>query len=380
MKKHERSSRPGPLPIVFPVVCVKTKTYRTRYDTGIGLRKIENPTSRDIADLAGVSQATVSRALRNSPLVREETRRKIRDIARELNYFVNRNAAGLRTQQSNTIALLLFNETGGEDAQINPFFLSMLGYVTRCAADLGYDVLVSLQQASDDWHIEYQASNRADGIILLGYGDYLKYREKLTALANAHTRFMIWGPIMKDQPGHSIGCDNVNGGYQATRHLIRLGRKRIAFLGDASQRSPEQADRYFGYRKALQGGGIDIHDELKAYADNRESLGYSAVCSLLDDGKNFDAVFATTDVIAIGALRALQDRGIDVPGAVSVVGFDDMPLASHVTPALTTVRQNIREASEGLVHSIVDLIEGRAVKSTLMAPKLIVRESCGHNR
>ena len=96
--------------------------------------KLENPTSRDIADLAGVSQATVSRALRNSPLVRPETRRRIQEIAKELNYFVNRNAAGLRTHQSNTIALLVFDETEGEDAQINPFFLSMLGYITRAAA------------------------------------------------------------------------------------------------------------------------------------------------------------------------------------------------------------------------------------------------------
>ena len=132
--------------------------------------KVENPTSRDIADLAGVSQATVSRALRNSPLVRQETRERIQEIARELNYFVNRNAAGLRTHQSNTIALLLFDETEGADAQINPFFLSMIGYITRSAASMGYDVLVSLQQLTDDWHVEYQASHRADGIILLGSG------------------------------------------------------------------------------------------------------------------------------------------------------------------------------------------------------------------
>ena len=155
--------------------------------------KIENPTSRDIADIAGVSQATVSRALRDSPLVRQETRERIQQIARDLNYFVNRNAAGLRTHQSRTIALLLFDETEGENAEINPFFLSMLGYITRCAAGLGFDVLVSLQQLHDDWHVEYQASNRADGLILLGYGDYVTYREKLAALADANTRFMIWG-------------------------------------------------------------------------------------------------------------------------------------------------------------------------------------------
>jgi len=208
--------------------------------------KVENPTSRDIAELAGVSQATVSRALRNSPLVREETRNRVQQIARELNYFVNRNAAGLRTHQSNSIALLLFDETGGEDAQINPFFLSMLGYITRAAARLGYDVLISMQQLTDDWHVEYQASNRADGLILLGYGDYITYREKLAALARANTRFMIWGPRIKDQPGHSIGCDNTNGGFQATQHLLSSGRRKIAFLGNTSRRCPEIAARYEG--------------------------------------------------------------------------------------------------------------------------------------
>jgi len=339
--------------------------------------KLDNPTSRDIADLAGVSQATVSRALRNSPLVRPETRARIQEIAKELNYFVNRNAAGLRTHHSNTIALLLFDETGGKDTEINPFFLSMLGYITRCAAGLGYDVLVSLQQLTDDWHMEYQASNRADGLILLGYGDYVTYREKITALANANTRFMIWGPIIKDQPGHTFGCDNINGGYQATRHLIRLGCKHIAFLGDTSRRNPEQADRHQGYRKALHSGGLDIHENLNVSADNREDLGYAAAEDLLAGDKSFDAIFAATDVIALGAMRALKDHGLRIPGDVSIVGFDDLPLASQVTPKLTTVQQNISEASEGLVRSIVSLIEGDPVESTLIAPRLIVRESCG---
>ena len=339
--------------------------------------KVGNPTSRDIADLAGVSQATVSRALRNSPLVREETRSRIQQIARDLNYFVNRNAAGLRTHQSNTIALLLFDETGGEESQINPFFLSMLGYITRSAASFGYDVLISMQQLSDDWHIEYQASHRADGLILLGYGDYITYREKLAALARANTRFTIWGPTVNEQPGHSIGCDNVNGGFQATRHLLDAGRKKIAFLGNTTRRCPEFAARYEGYLEAHADTGLMSSAELKADCDNLDKHGYRAIEQLLASGAEFDAVFAVTDAVAIGAMRALQDNGFAVPEDVAVVGFDDMPLAAHVTPALTTVRQDIRQASEGLVASIVGLIERKPVESTLMAPRLIVRDSCG---
>lgn len=339
--------------------------------------RVENPTSRDIAEIAGVSQATVSRALRNSPLVRPETRERIQQIARELNYYVNRNAAGLRTHQSNTIALLLFDETDGTDKKSNMFFWSMLDRITRSAAALDYDVLVSLQQLTDEWHIEYQASHRADGLILLGYGDYEVYREKLDALAAANTRFIIWGPPVADEVGRSFGCDNESGGYQATRHLLAQGRERIAYIGRKEHRSPEHAGRYAGYARALTEAGLGPDADLRVPADNSETLGYEAVRELLAREKPFDGIFGVTDLIAIGAMRALQDAGLKVPSDVAVVGFDDMPLAAYVSPALTTVQQNPREAAEGLVHGIVGLIEGRPVESTLMEPRLVVRESCG---
>lgn len=339
--------------------------------------KVLNPTSRDIADLAGVSQATVSRALRNSPLVRQETRDRIQQIARELNYFVNRNAAGLRTHQSKTIALLLFDETRNTDQRMNLFLMSFLDNITRVAARHGYDVLLSLQQLTNDWHIEYQASHRADGLILLGYGDYLEYREKLAALARANTHFIIWGPIVKDQPGHSFGCDNEYGGFQAIKHLLQLGRRNIAFVGNTSRGSPEHASRYTGYVRALKEAGITPNEDLCCGADNSEVLGYQATQQLLETNVVFDAIFAVTDLIAIGAMRAIQDAGRRVPDDVAIVGFDDMPLAAYVTPALTTMQQNSQTAAEGLVKGLIGLMEGEPVESTLMEPRLIVRESCG---
>src|SRR5690606_4230608 len=144
--------------------------------------KAPKPTSRDIAYEAGVSQATVSRALRGSPLVRPETRQRILEIATQLNYRVDQHAAGLRSRRSRTLALLLFADPTGDESQINPCFLSMLGSIARAAAARDYDVLVSFQQLSTDWHARYEASHRADGIILLGYGDYVAYAEKLQAL------------------------------------------------------------------------------------------------------------------------------------------------------------------------------------------------------
>jgi DNA-binding LacI/PurR family transcriptional regulator len=339
--------------------------------------KPENPTSRDIADAAGVSQATVSRALRNSPLVRPETRARIHEIARDLNYFVNRNAAGLRTHQSNTIALLLFEETARDHSRVNPFFLSMLGNITRAAANSGYDVLVSFQEMDNDWHVQYQVSNRADGLILLGYGDYVSYREKLNALSASDTCFIIWGPIMQDHPGHSVGCDNESGGYQATSHLAALGRKRIAFLGHVSKGSPEMTKRYRGYSAALRQAALPKIPELRIDADNEEAHGYHGALQLLRSGESFDALFAVTDLIAIGAIRALLDKGVRIPADVSVVGFDDIPVAAYVSPGLTTVQQNSQDASELLVGNLVRLIRGEPVQSSLIAPKLIIRQSCG---
>ena len=159
--------------------------------------------------------------------------------------------------------------------------------------------------------------------------------------------------------------------------MIKLGRRQLSFIGSTSRRSPEHDDRYAGYSRALREAGLEPDPDLKFSADNSEHQGYEAVQELLSSGRQFDAIFAGTDLIAIGAMRALQDAGKSIPRDVSVVGFDDMPLAAYVSPALTTVQQNSVAGAEALVRGIVGLIEGEPVESTLMAPQLIVRESCG---
>ncbi len=202
-------------------------------------------TSIDIAYRAGVSQSTVSRALRNSPLVNLETRQRIQAIAKELNYKVDKNASNLRTQNSLTLALLICEDPTNDDSMINPFFLSMLGSITRATARQGYDLLVSFQQLSTDWHADYEDSNKADGIILLGYGDYMDYAHKLETLIEKNTHFVIWGAEHNNKAVLSIGCDNHQGGLIATEHLLKLGHRHIAFLGDASGHSPEFRDVHF---------------------------------------------------------------------------------------------------------------------------------------
>jgi DNA-binding LacI/PurR family transcriptional regulator len=339
-------------------------------------KKSRRPTSLDIARLAEVSQATVSRALRNSPLVRPETRARVQAIAQELHYRIDHSAAGLRTGRSHTLALLLFEESPNQ-AQINPFFLSMLGHITRAAAVRHLDLLVSFQQLSDDWYTDYEACNRADGMILLGYGDYLTAMPRLRRLAESHTNFVIWGPVVEGMPGHYLCCDNAAGALQATQHLLKLGRRGIAYAGSASDHWPEFKLRHTGYVQALREAGIEPDIRLQVEAESNADAGYQAGIKLLDSGPRLDAVFAASDLIAIGIIGALRDRGISVPGDVAVVGFDDIAMAAYFNPPLTTVHQDTLQAGAMLVDNVIRLIEGESVESKLIAPRLIVRASCG---
>ena len=333
-------------------------------------------TSIDIAHRAKVSQATVSRALRNSPLVRPETRLRIQQIADEMHYRVDRSAAGLRTRRSRTLALLLFEEYPNE-AQINPFFLNMLGHITRTASRRGFDLLVSFQQQSEDWHTDYQLSNRADGLILLGYGDYTTYAERLRRLTDSGTHFVIWGPVIEDLRGHYLGCDNELGCRRATEHLIKLGRRNIAFAGGASEQCPEFLQRFKGYESMLQASGLTVDPMLRVDAQSTPGSGFQAGLQLVNSGRPFDAVVAASDLIAIGVIRALMDFGLRIPEDVSVVGFDDIVTASFYNPPLTTVRQDTRRAGERLVENLIELINGGVVQSTLIEPELVIRGSCG---
>jgi DNA-binding LacI/PurR family transcriptional regulator len=335
----------------------------------------EKPTSFDIAFLAGVSQPTVSRALRGSPVVSLETRKRIEEIARQLNYRVDKNASNLRSQHTNTLALLLFEDPTPDDSQINPFFLSMLGSITRASARQGYDLLISFQQLSGDFRQDYEDSRKADGIILLGYGDYEEYRPRLDKLVESGTHFVRWGPVLSDEPGVSIGSDNMQGGYDVARHLLAQGRQRLAFLGHATSHYPEFFDRYRGYERALMEARLAADSALQVDAITTEEAGFHAARELLSRRVEFDAVFCASDLIALGALRALQDSGLEVPRQVSVVGFDDIPAASSANPPLTTVMQDTRRAGELLVETVLRQIAGDPTANSVIPTRLVVRKS-----
>jgi DNA-binding LacI/PurR family transcriptional regulator len=333
------------------------------------------PTSFDIAALAGVSQPTVSRALSGSPSVSAETRARVLAAAAELNYKVDKNASGLRRQQSRTLAVLFFEEAPGDGALINPFYLSMLGPMVRTCAQRGYDLLISTQQLSSDWHVDYEDCRKADGIILLGYGDYTAYRPRLEKLVARGTHFVRWGSASEGQIGTTVGCNNEQGGFDATGHLLRSGLRSIAFLGAAEAGYPEFLDRWRGYCRALRAAGIDPDPRLQVDAHPSEASGREAIAELLRRNVPFDAIFAASDVTAIGAMHALQAIDRAIPDEVQIVGFDDIPAASLSSPPLTTVTQDSRSAGEALIDSLIGAIETDKAENRLLPVSLTVRES-----
>lgn len=339
------------------------------------VRPHERPTSFDIAYRAGVSQSTVSRALRGDPNVNDDTRRRIEAIARELKYKVDKNASSLRRQRSNTIAVLFFEDPSPDPSHINPFFLTMLGSITRACAERSYDLLISFQKLAQDWNEDYEDSGKADGVILLGYGDYLTYSEHLEQLVKQGTRFVRWGAVLEGQPGLSIGSDNFQGGRIVTEHLIGHGRRSIAFLGHASNHYPEFSARYRGYKTALEAAGLEAGPQVDAISS--EESGCAAAQQLLASGQHFDAIVAASDLIAVGALRGLREAAVNVPQDVALTGFDDISAAGLLNPALTTVAQDTWSAGEKLVDALLKLVQGEAVESQMLPVKLIVRQSSG---
>ena len=333
------------------------------------------PTSFDIAELAGVSQPTVSRALSGNPSVSAETRARVLAAAAQLQYTVDKNASGLRRQHSRTLALLFFEDLSPEDSLINPFYLSMLGSMVRNCAARGYDLLISFQQLSSDWHVDYEDSRKADGIILLGYGDYLLYRPRLEKLIEQGTHFVRWGSPREGEIGTTIGSDNEGGGAQATTHLIAHGRRRIAFLGSASPAYPEILDRWIGYRRAHDEAGLEVDPYLTVDALPSEEDGARAAAALLASGAEFDAVFASSDLAAIGAMRVLQEAARRVPDDVAIVGFDDLAAARSARPSLTTVAQGAQSAGAALVEALIEAVERGTSTSRLLPVELKVRGS-----
>lgn len=330
----------------------------------------------DIARAAGVSHATVSRALRDSPLISAEVRGNIQRLAAEMGYTPNAVAQSLKGQRSNTIGLVVTSIA-------DPFYGRLARGVDEVAKRAGLDVFLGVSyndEAAELAVIRSFQRRRVDGIITASSRLTDPSLDKLgqlgvpVVLVNQHAD-------VTRHPFHSVQVDNAAGARLAVQHLLELGHSAIAYLG-APNRPRSNRQREQGYRAALAAAGIAVQDgfvqqaapERRSYADDVAD-GQSLMLAALRTG--ITAAFCFNDMYAVGALLACRELGIRVPGQVSIVGFDDIELAQYVTPPLTTVHQPKLRLGQLGMELLLDLMEGRPATDQLVPVELVARCSSG---
>ena len=329
----------------------------------------------DIAKLAGVSTATVSRALNGSDAIRPETRERIMALAQAHQYTVHAGAKNLRSGENRTLGLVIPYQSALRMQVTDPFFLSMLGHLADAMTESQYDLLLSRVNADhlDECAALYD-SGRVAGMVVVGQWNH---HDQLNALAKRRVPLVVWGAMLPDQLYCSVGSDNAMGGYEATLHLIQQGRKHIAFMGDFQ--SGEAKFRYEGYCRALAQHGTKPNPALRIASPFTPLEAQQAMHQFCDQQQHIDALFAASDLIAINAMGVLNARGFKVPEDVAVVGYDDVDAARHSFPPLSTVHQPLDVAARALLQSLQDVMQGRQPASRQLPSPLIVRASSSQN-
>jgi LacI family transcriptional regulator/LacI family repressor for deo operon, udp, cdd, tsx, nupC, and nupG len=328
----------------------------------------------DIAQAAGVSHSTVSRALHDSSLISVDVRERIQQLARQMGYTPNAIARSLQTQRTNTIGLVV---TSIDD----PFFGDIVKGVEEVTQDAKLSVVLSTSHNDPEREmsiIETLHQRRVDGILVAASRISRVHKDRLdriqvpTVLINnrveSHHKLLHW-----------VTVDDRKGAKLAVEHLLQLGHRSIGYLGVESRpRSNQQ--RLEGYQKALAAAGISRQDAWVAIASGSEAsleedvaVGQSLLPRLLETG--ITAVFCYNDMVAIGVLCACREQGIRVPEELSVIGFDDIKMADYVTPALTTIHQAKASLGRLATEMLLDLLNARPVRNRILAPTLKLRAS-----
>ena len=328
---------------------------------------------QELADLAGVSLATASRALSDHPDANEKTKLRVRSLAKQYNYRVNERARDLRLKRSRCVSVVLTLDIRAEQRIFDPFFLEMLSAIAGSLANHDYDLLLSHAplQTIDELN-ESRVLRRSDGIIFVGQR---KQHELLSHLADIGFPVVAWGSSLSDKSYCLVGVDDEQGGYLAARHLLSLGRRRVAFFGDP--KFPEVVKRLSGFQRALSEFNLDFDPDLALAVPFELRDAEQKILESLGNIPDFDAVFCCSDVMAMGAIAALDQAELRVPEDVAIVGYDDIAPAELSNPPLTTIRQDIRMAGQALVDRVLDLIDGKPTSDSVLESELIIRESCG---
>lgn len=330
-------------------------------------------TSFDVAAEAGVSQSTVSRALAGDPVVSEATRQRVRAAAERLRYHVDENAARLRTGRTGTIAVVVISRPDELPGDFNPFYTALLGAICAASSRAGHETLVSFQDREETLFGRYQEQRKADGLIVIGTNENRAAWDYFRGIAAEGAALVCWGGPADDIDW--VRSDNADGARLAVEHLREAGYQRIVCI--ASEVSPQRQfkERYDGYVACMAAAGMEPRLVPMEEGLPRDEQGRRAVATLIASGEPFDAIFAACDETALGAMHALREAGIDVPGEVGVVGFDGIRAGAHTTPRLTTIAPDCDAAAEILIERLLAGIAGRPAEKQRAPVKLTVRGS-----
>lgn len=329
-------------------------------------------TIEDIARLANVSKSTVSRALNDSPLIKQETKERIQAIAREHDFRINAPARNLSRRESRTIAFVTHAYHLDAFSMEDLFGLEIMGGIARGLHAMGYELLViHVNPRETTWAKQYLDSGRVDGFILM---TGMRKQSHIKALVEMGAPFIVWGIPVPKFNYCSVTGDNLTGGRLAAEHLIRTGRQKIAFLGGPPDEMEVQ-QRFQGYEAALQAAGRSADPQRLAYGDYSHGSGGVAMQRLLEQAPDLDAVFVNSDLMAIGAINTIQNSGKHVPDDIAVVGYDDLSIANYNNLPLTTVRQNIPLAGKLLAQNLIQYIQSGVVTNVTIPVELVVRKS-----
>lgn len=335
------------------------------------MKKPGKITMAELARLANVDVSTVSRALNDSPLVKENTKSQILKIASETGYAVNASARNLRRQSSEAIGMVIPLRAGSGQTISDPFYLEMVGAVSQAASERGYDLIISVPKG-DEKIAEQRLlqTGKADGLIVIGQAGR---SDRLEALGPLAKKVIVWGGLADPVNYTLVGSDNREGGRLATEHLLSIGRQRILFLGPNNL--PEVRLRFDGFQAAHDAAGLTHDPSLMLDVEFGSASVFQEVSDFIETGPDFDAIFAVSDVLAMAAIMALQSKSRSVPHDVAVVGYDNIGQASLSTPSLTTIDQNISAGGEMLVDLLLRKLAGETVEPQLTRTRLIVRDS-----